>query len=178
MQACPTDAFPEPYVLDARRCISYWTIEHKGWIDRAMRPLMGNWIYGCDICQDVCPFQRFATPSQEAAFMPNNLDRVAPKLVDLLALDETAFRARYGGSPIARIKQEHLLRNACVAAGNGQVEAAIPLLRNLLHDPRPLLRGHAAWALSRMDAEKETLKRHYAQESDTAVRAEIDAADL
>jgi len=87
LTACPTDAFPAPHVLDARRCISYLTIEHKGSIDLALRPL-GNWVYGCDICQDVCPFQRFASPTAEPTFQTADLDRVAPRLVDLLALDE------------------------------------------------------------------------------------------
>ncbi|MBZ0302614.1 MAG: tRNA epoxyqueuosine(34) reductase QueG, partial [Anaerolineae bacterium] len=113
LNACPTDAFPQPHVLDARRCISYWTIEHKGWIDRDLRPLFGNWVFGCDVCQVVCPFQRFAPETQESAFIPPDLDRAAPRLVDLLALDDTAFRARYQGSPILRIKRERLVRNAC-----------------------------------------------------------------
>ena len=116
--ACPTNAFPRPHVLDARRCISYLTIEHKGSIDLTLRPLMGNWVYGCDVCQDVCPFQRFAVPTQEAAFYPADLDHIAPKLVDLLALDDAAFHQRYYRSPIYRIKRERLVRNACVAAGN------------------------------------------------------------
>ncbi|HEY1017087.1 MAG TPA: tRNA epoxyqueuosine(34) reductase QueG, partial [Herpetosiphonaceae bacterium] len=115
--ACPTAAFPEPYVLDARRCISYLTIENKGWIDPALRPLLGNWIMGCDICQEVCPFQRFAIQSLESAFFPVDPDRAAPPLLDLLLLDEAGFAARFGGSPVSRLKRERLLRNACVAAG-------------------------------------------------------------
>ncbi len=150
LQACPTDAFPQPHVLDARRCISYLTIEHKGWIDRALRPLMGNWIFGCDICQEVCPFQRFAPQTQESAFYPPDMDRVAPRLVDLLALDAAAFKARFAGSPVERIKRDRLVRNACIAAANGQLAEAVPLLLRLLDDASPLVRGHAAWALHRI----------------------------
>lgn len=128
LMACPTHAFPRPHVLDARRCISYLTIEHKSSIERSLRPLMGNWVYGCDVCQDVCPFQRFAEPTREAAFYPPDLEHIAPKLVDLLALDEAAFHQRYYGSPIYRIKRERLVRNACIAAGNwGHTDAIMPL---------------------------------------------------
>src|SRR5205085_1757360 len=116
--ACPTNAFPRPYVLDARRCISYQTIENKGWIERDLRPLMGNWIYGCDVCQDVCPFARFTQPTQEAAFLPVSFDRAAPPLLDLLRLDDNGFKATFDGSPIARIKRERTNRNACIAVGN------------------------------------------------------------
>jgi epoxyqueuosine reductase len=148
--ACPTQAFPQPHVLDARRCISYLTIEHKGSIDPALRPLMGNWVFGCDICQDVCPFQRFALPTQEQVFYPVDIERTAPRLLDLLGLDEDGFRRRYYGSPIARIKRERLARNACIAAGNwGSAEAIAPL-EQLLDDASPVVREHAAWALGRI----------------------------
>jgi len=147
LDACPTGAFPAAYELDARRCISYLTIELKGWIPRDLRPLMGNWIYGCDICQDVCPFNRFAKTTTEPAFQPHNLDAMAPPLVDILALDEAQFSERFANSPIKRIKRGRLLRNACVAAGNWGDTAAVPALANLLTDPEPLIRGHAAWAL-------------------------------
>ena len=150
LDACPTGAFPAAYELDARRCISYLTIELKGWIPRDLRPLMGNWIYGCDICQDVCPFNRFAKTTTEPAFQPHNLDAMAPPLVDILALDEAQFNERFADSPIKRIKRGRLLRNACVAAGNWGDTAAMPALANLLTDPEPLIRGHAAWALSRI----------------------------
>ncbi|MFN2253823.1 MAG: tRNA epoxyqueuosine(34) reductase QueG [Candidatus Promineifilaceae bacterium] len=150
LDACPTGAFPAAYELDARRCISYLTIELKGWIPRDLRPLMGNWIYGCDICQDVCPFNRFAKTATEPAFQPHNLDAMAPPLVDILALDEAQFNERFANSPIKRIKRGRLLRNACVAAGNWGDTAAVPALANLLTDPEPLIRGHAAWALSRI----------------------------
>lgn len=152
LNACPTNAFPQPYVLDARRCISYLTIEHRGAIDPDLRPLLGNWVFGCDVCQDVCPFQRFSPPAAEAAFYPANLDRAAPRLVDLLALDDAAFRQRYYGSPVYRIKRERLVRNACIAAGNWSHPDALPPLRRLLDDPSALIREHAAWALDRIPA--------------------------
>ncbi len=145
--ACPTDAFSKPYVLDARRCISYLTIEHKGEIDPALRPQMGNWIMGCDVCQDVCPFNRFAQPTNEPFFQPPSVERVAPLLLDVLALDARAFDRQYGKTPIARLGRDRFLRNACVAAGNWGDESAVPLLRGLLHDPNPLLPPHAQWAL-------------------------------
>jgi epoxyqueuosine reductase len=157
LDACPTEAFPEPYVLDARRCISYLTIELKGWIPRQLRPLMGNWIYGCDICQIVCPFNRFAQPGDDASFEATDWDAVAPPLLDLLAMDEGRFAERFANSPTKRIRRRRLVRNACVAAGNWGSERALPLLVRLLSDPEPLIRGHAAWALRQIagrDAEK------------------------
>jgi epoxyqueuosine reductase len=145
--ACPTAAFPAPYLLDARRCISYLTIELKGWIPRELRPLIGNWIYGCDICQDVCPFNRFAPQTAVSEFAAHSWDSMAPPLLDLLALDEAGFNARFANSPIKRIRRRRLLRNACVAAGNWGSKTAVPALVNLLTDDEPLIRGHAAWAL-------------------------------
>ncbi len=173
LRACPTDAFPRPHVLDARRCISALTIEHKGWIERDLRPRFGNWVYGCDVCQDVCPFQRFAQPTHEIALQPSDSDRAAPPLIDLLALDEAGFAVRFGGSAIARIKRDRLVRNACIAAGNWRNERAIPLLVKLLDDATPLVRGHAAWALGRIDTTLPALKLRYDRESDADVRAEI-----
>ncbi|MCZ2095366.1 MAG: tRNA epoxyqueuosine(34) reductase QueG [Anaerolineae bacterium] len=149
--ACPTGALPEPYRLDARRCISYLTIELKDTIPVELRPLMGNWVYGCDLCQEVCPFTRFVQPAAEPAFYPTGLDRAAPPLVDLLALDDETFRARFAGSPILRIKRERLVRNACVAAGNSGLAEFVPALDRLATaDASPLVREHAAWALERL----------------------------
>ncbi len=177
LDACPTNAFPEPYVLDARRCISYLTIENKGWIPQALRPLMGNWIYGCDVCQDVCPFNRFAQPTTEQAFAPVNWDAAAPPLLEVLALDEAGFAERFARSPIKRIKRRGLLRNACVAAGNWGSETAVPALIPLLSDPEPLLRGHAAWALRQIGGRTaETAVAHaLSQETDPQVRLELAA---
>ncbi|MBX3086696.1 MAG: tRNA epoxyqueuosine(34) reductase QueG [Anaerolineae bacterium] len=175
-RACPTDALSEPYVLDARRCISYLTIEHKGWLDRDLRPLMGNWIMGCDICQDVCPFTRFSAPTQERSFYPSDIDRVAPPLVELLQLTDEDFNTRFAGTPIHRLKRERLVRNACIAAGNWGSTSAAPALERLLTDHSALLRGHAAWALGRIGGSESALSAALTLESDDAVRAEITLA--
>ncbi|MBL8119478.1 MAG: tRNA epoxyqueuosine(34) reductase QueG [Anaerolineae bacterium] len=175
LSACPTDAFPRPHVLDARRCISYLTIEYKGMIERTLRPLMGNWVYGCDVCQEVCPFQRFAQATRERGFYAVDVEQAAPKLMDLLALDETGFRQRYYGSAIFRIKRERLVRNACVAAGNWGDEAASGILERLLDDPSATIRAHAAWALRQVagDAARARLMRRLDVETDAAVRDDI-----
>jgi epoxyqueuosine reductase len=115
---------------------------------------MGNWVYGCDICQVVCPFNRFAPESDEVRFRPSSYDTAAPPLLDLLALDEAGFQQRFANSPIKRIKRTRLVRNACVAAGNWGNNAAIEPLLKLLSDPEPLVRGHAAWALGRIGGEE------------------------
>jgi epoxyqueuosine reductase len=175
LAACPTNAFPRPYVLDARRCISYLTIEHKGWIDRELRSRMGNWVFGCDVCQDVCPFQRFAPEMGEAVFQSHDIDRTAPPLLDLLALDDAGFHARFAGSPVARIGRGRLTRNACIAAGNWGSIQAIPPLAALLDDPSPMVRGHAAWALGQIGESSRALKMRYDREADADVRAEIAA---
>ena len=150
--ACPTNAFPRPYVLDARRCISYLTIELKGAIPAELRPLLGNWVYGCDLCQEVCPFTRkFSAPTTERAFWPTDPDRAAPPLADLLALDEAEFARRFGDSAIARIGRARLVRNACVAAGNSGLAEFAPQLEYLArHDESDLVREHAAWALAQL----------------------------
>lgn len=173
--ACPTAAFPAPYVLDARRCISYLTIELKGWVPRELRPLMGNWVYGCDVCQEVCPFNRFAQPTGEPAFYAPNPDTAAPPLLDLLALDEEGFARRFANSPIKRIKRGRLARNACVAAGNWGSREALPALVGLLGDRDPLVRGHAAWALGQIGGEeaRAALEAALVCETDEDVRREI-----
>jgi epoxyqueuosine reductase len=175
LEACPTNAFPEPYVLDSRRCISYLTIELKEWIPRELRPLMGNWIYGCDVCQEVCPFNRFAPESVEAAFRPSGFDSAAPPLSEILALDEAGFEERFANSPIKRIGRPRLVRNACVAAGNWGSETAVEPLAKLLSDPEPIVRGHAAWALGRIGGERvrEALAAVLEGEADERVRGEI-----
>ena len=153
LTACPTQAFPAPGVLDARRCISYLTIEQKGSIPVELRPLMGNWIFGCDVCQEVCPYvRRYSTPAREKAFYPADIERAAPRLLDVLALDRNGFNARYKSapSPVARAKRRGLLRNACVAAGNWGSHDALPALETLLSDDEPLIREHAAWAIMRI----------------------------
>jgi epoxyqueuosine reductase len=147
LDACPTGALVAPYALDARRCISYLTIELKGPIPRELRPLMGNWIYGCDVCQAACPWQRFARRTVERPFHAEGPDRAAPSLLDLMGMDEDAFRQRYDGTPISRIGRRQLLRNAAVALGNWGDGRAVPVLTQALIDPEPLVREHAAWAL-------------------------------
>jgi epoxyqueuosine reductase len=175
LDACPTNAFPRPYVLDARRCISYLNIELKHWIPRELRRLMGNWVYGCDVCQLVCPFNRFAHPSPEPSFYPASWDAVLPPLVELLQLDTEGFNVRFGSSPIKRIKRERLVRNACVAAGNWGDPAALPALLPLLADESPLVRGHAAWAVGKIGdpAGMAALAGMLARETDDAVREEV-----
>jgi epoxyqueuosine reductase len=176
LDACPTHAFPKPYVLDARRCISYLTIELKGWIPQELRPLLGNWIYGCDVCQDVCPFNRFAQPQPAARrFTAASIDAAAPPLLDLLALDEAGFATRFAHSPIKRIKRRGLLRNVCVAAGNWGSETAVAPLSHLLHDPEPIIRGHAAWALHQIGSPQASAALHQAlhTEKDPKILIEI-----
>jgi len=175
LDACPTSAFVAPYILDARRCISYLTIELKGPIPHQLRPLMGNHIFGCDICQQVCPWnRRFARPTREPAFQPRP-DAMAPSLLDLIALDDEGFRQRFRGSPVKRTKRRGLLRNVAVALGNWGDPVAVPLLTRALGDAEPLIREHAAWALGRTatsDAQR-ALTQALSSERDGRVRKEI-----
>ncbi len=151
LSACPTNALKAPYLLDANLCLSYLTIELKGDIPLELRPLLGNRIFGCDICQEVCPYnKRFALPTDEPGFQAA-LDAMAPPLPDLIALDDEGFRQRFKGSPIKRSKRRGLLRNVCVALGNWGDKAAIPALERALRDPEPLIRTHAAWALKAVE---------------------------
>lgn len=149
---CPTHAFPAPYILDSNLCISYLTIEHRGAIREDLRPLMKNWIYGCDECQSVCPWVRQYARPGTARFLRVDPDVAAPRLSELLLLDEAGFRARYKGTPVLRTKRRGLLRNACVALGNSGRAEARPALERALADPEPLVREHAAWALARLPA--------------------------
>ncbi len=179
LDACPTAAFVGPHILDARRCISYLTIELRGPIPAGLRPALGNWVFGCDVCQEVCPYNRAAPAAAWPALAPDP-ERAAPSLLDLLALDEAAFRARYRGTAVWRARRRGLVRNACVAAGNWGDPAAVPALRELLRDGEPLVRGHAAWALGRIggsEAER-TLDRALAAEGEGYVRAELTGARL
>ncbi len=176
--ACPTNAFAGPYVLDARRCISYLTIELKGPIPRDLRPLMGNHIYGCDVCQEVCPWNtRFGRYATSCEMQPRD-DRVTPALLDLIALDDDQFRERFRGSPIKRAKRRGLLRNVAVALGNWGDPQAVPALARVLHDHEPLIRGHAAWALGRIGgkAAYDALIGRGETETDAWVREEIELA--
>ncbi len=149
LDICPTDAFPAPYQLDARRCISYLTIEHKGPIPHEFRRAMGNRIYGCDDCLAVCPWNKFAAEAAEAKLRARE-DLRAPAIADLLRLDDAAFRAFFSGSPVKRIGRDRFIRNVLIAAGNSGDEAVVPACRALLEDPSPLVRGAAVWALSQL----------------------------
>jgi len=149
LDICPTAAFPAPYQLDARRCISYLTIEHRGPIPRGLRRAMGNRIYGCDDCLAVCPWNKFAVPTMDAAFLPRRgLDGAA--LVELAALDDTAFRSRFAGSPVKRIGRERFLRNVAIALGNSGSPGAVGALDTLSRDASELVRGAAVWALAQL----------------------------
>jgi epoxyqueuosine reductase len=175
LAACPTQAFPAPYVLDARRCISYLTIEHPGWIERDLRPLMGNWVFGCDVCQAVCPWGRFAVQSQEAGFFPASPERATPPLTTLLALDEAGFRVMFRGSAVERLGRERLVRNACLAAGNSAQPDLVRPLHALLSDSSPLVRGHAAWALGQLGDPRsvDPLREALSGEDAVPVRTEL-----
>jgi epoxyqueuosine reductase len=150
LDACPTNAFPAPFQVDARRCISYLTIEHKGPIPIEFREAIGNRIYGCDDCLAVCPWNRFAdTARRNQAFVPR-AELVAPALADLLALDDAAFRQVFAGSPIKRIGRNRMVRNAAIAAGNSGRTELLPLLRTLLEDEDPVVAEASAWAVARL----------------------------
>jgi epoxyqueuosine reductase len=149
LDACPTQAFPAPYRIDARRCISYLTIEHKGSIPRDLRPLIGNRIYGCDVCLGVCPWNKFA----QAAAQPElkaRADLTAPELAELATLDDAAFRQRFAGSPVKRIGRDRFLRNVLIAIGNSGAAQLKPSAQQHLVDPSPLVREAAVWALGRL----------------------------
>jgi epoxyqueuosine reductase len=153
LPSCPTGAIVAPGVIDARRCISYLTIEHTGAIPIELRPLMGTWVFGCDLCQEACPINHRLAPAPSEAVGPASKGPVpAPDLVDLLELDEVAFTERFAGTAVARTGRARLARNAAVALGNAGVAAtATPLRRAVAHDPDPVVREAAAWALERVD---------------------------
>ena len=149
-RACPTDAFPAPYRLDARRCISYLTIEHAGPIPHEFRAGIGNRIYGCDDCLAVCPWNKFAASANaNLAFAPR-AELAAPELADLLALDDAGFRQVFAGSPIKRIGRDRMVRNCLVAAGNSGSAALVAPVSRLLEDPSPVIREAAEWALAKL----------------------------
>jgi epoxyqueuosine reductase len=173
LDACPTAAFPAPYRLDARRCISYLTIEHKGPIPHDLRPLIGNRIFGCDDCLAVCPWNKFARAASEPDFRPLTAS-TAPPLAELAMLDDAAFRARFAGTPVKRIGRDRFLRNVLIAIGNAAdagpelVAAAV----RRLEDAAPVVRGAAVWALGRIAPERLAAARHLADDPDPAVRSE------
>jgi epoxyqueuosine reductase len=189
LRACPTGAIVAPYVLDNRRCISYLTIELRGAIPLELRPLIGTHIFGCDICQEVCPVNqvvewrlrasgRLSSRGERLEFQPRADVGSSPALLALLSLDEEGFRERFRHSPIKRAKRRGLLRNVCVALGNLGDPAAVPGLIEALGDADPLVRGHAAWALGRIGGEqaRHALEAALACDADATVRAEARCA--
>lgn len=173
---CPTKAFPKPYTLDARRCLSYLTIEHKGPIPREFRKAMGNRVYGCDDCLAICPWNRFAQASREQAFLPREA-LTAPRLRSFLDMDDPTFRAHFRKSPIKRSGRERFLRNVLVALGNsGDTDATGDILP-LLDDPSPVLRASAVWALRQLmdEASFATLRHGRPAETEEMVREEWNA---
>ncbi|MGB3795147.1 MAG: tRNA epoxyqueuosine(34) reductase QueG [Alteraurantiacibacter sp.] len=150
--ACPTNAFPQPYRLDARRCISYLTIEHKGPIPEEFREAMGSRIYGCDDCLAVCPWNKFAQTAARHAKLAPREDLVAPDLAELLALDDAAFRAKFSGSPIKRVGRDRFIRNCLIAAGNNGDVTLAAQVEGLTADPDPVVAEAARWALARLTA--------------------------
>ncbi|SPF81153.1 tRNA epoxyqueuosine(34) reductase QueG [Pseudoprimorskyibacter insulae] len=149
LSACPTEAFPAPYQLDARRCISYLTIEHHGPVDPDLRPLMGNRIYGCDDCLAACPWNKFAVEAREAKYHARP-DLIAPDLAELASLDDTAFRAKFSGSPIKRIGRNRFVRNVLYAIGNSGRPALATVAQGLTDDPDETVADAARWALQRL----------------------------
>jgi epoxyqueuosine reductase len=171
LAACPTGALEAGYTMDPRRCLAYLTIEHRGPIPPALRPHLGNWIFGCDLCQEACPWNGEARDAACAEWL-------SPHLPTLLALDAEGFRARFGRTAVARARRRGLLRNVAVALGNSGNPAATPPLGAALGDPEPLVRGHAAWALGQLGerAAAGVLEAARRRETDAGAAAEIEAA--
>ncbi|MFO0912977.1 MAG: tRNA epoxyqueuosine(34) reductase QueG [Pirellulales bacterium] len=177
LEACPTDAFPAPYVLDARRCISYLTIEHRGPIDHELRPLIGDWVFGCDVCQEVCPWNRRTPETDEPAFQPQ--PSLAPlDLRQLFSWDDATFRHHLRRTPLWRARRRGLLRNAAIVLGNQRDVEAIEALITGLHDSEPLVRGAAAWALGQLNTStaRTALENRLTTETDPMVIDEIQQA--
>ena len=177
IEACPTDAIVSPNLLDSRLCISYLTIELKGSIPRNLRPQMENLIFGCDICQEVCPWNSKAIPTQERGFYPRK-GNLAPKLISLINMTQEEFSKRFKNSPIKRAKRKGFLRNVAVALGNWKSRSAVPALKTALNDDEPLVRAHAAWALGQINVKsaKTALRERRKVESKTEVIDEINDA--
>ncbi|APG89652.1 electron transport protein YjeS [Sinorhizobium americanum] len=179
LDACPTRAFPAPYQIDARRCISYLTIEHKGPIDSELRPLIGNRIYGCDDCLAVCPWNKFARSASEMKLKARE-DLREPELTALLTLDDAAFRSLFSGSPVKRIGRDRFVRNVLIAAGNSGEERLVPACKALARDASPTVRAMAVWALSRLMAADElaAFAMECGQETDDEVLSEWQMAGV
>jgi epoxyqueuosine reductase len=174
LDVCPTAAFPAPYQLDPRRCISYLTIEHKGHIAPEFRRTMGNRVFGCDDCLAVCPWNKFAVAARHARLAARETAR-SPPLSDLLGLDDAAFRARFAGTPVKRTGRDRVVRNALIAAGNSGDMSLLPAVERLLEDASPLVRAMAVWALRQLGGAEAwaAARNHYMlREPDAAVRGE------
>ena len=174
LNICPTNAFPSPYKLDARRCISYLTIEYKGHIPVEFRKPIGNRIYGCDDCLAICPWNKFSKTASEIAFIPIEKLRL-PLLEELISLDDAAFRKFFSGSPIKRIGRDRFIRNTLVALGNSKTREVPTDLLKLLSDPAPIVRSMAVWALGQIgesDIIKSSFRKLFASEKDEVVRCE------
>jgi epoxyqueuosine reductase len=173
LDVCPTAAFPAPYQLDARRCLAYLSIEHKGHIPAEFRRPMGNRVFGCDDCLAVCPWNKFASDAHEAKLSVRAASD-NPPLAELLVLDDAAFRARFSGTPIKRTGRDRFLRNALIAAGNSGDETLVPLIEARLEDASALVRAMAVWALARLAPKRFHALRgtRFAVEPDPAVRSE------
>jgi epoxyqueuosine reductase len=178
LDVCPTDAFPTPYRLDARRCISYLTIEHDGPIPRALRPLMGNRIFGCDDCLAVCPWNKFAEKGRQTKLTART-DLNAPRLADLARLDDSAFRKLFSGSPVKRIGRNRFVRNVLIAIGNSDDAAFAGEAERLIGDDAPQVRGAAVWALQRLapDRVAALASKYLEAETDDDIRAEWRAGE-
>jgi epoxyqueuosine reductase len=175
LTACPTSAFTAPYQIDARRCISYLTIEHKGTIPAELRPMMGNRIYGCDDCLAACPWNKFASAAREIKLQPR-ADLMEPQLSVLLGLDDPAFRTLFSGSPVKRIGRDRFVRNCLIAAGNSGDATLVEPCRLLLTDPSADVRAMAVWALSRLGS-LENNRHLVSEETDDTVLEELDRAE-
>jgi len=179
LRVCPTGALVKPGVLDNRRCISFWTIEHRGVIPREIRPLIGEWIFGCDLCQEICPVNvRPDAPDAEALTAFGPMMEPRPRLEELLPLDEETFRARFRQSAVWRTRRSGLLRNVCIALGNVADRRSVPALSRALVDNEALIRGHAAWALGRLGgpAARQGLALALSRDADPWVRDECELA--
>ena len=177
--ACPTNAIPAPYAIDNTRCISYHTIENRGAIPPELRPQFGDWVFGCDICQEVCPVNdRNAAVNGDEAFAAESVGRAYPDLIELLGMSKADFDGRFQGTPIMRAKHEGMQRNACVALGNAGDASAVPALARALTEAGALVRGHAAWALGRIGGPEaqDALTAALVNEDAASVRPEIKAA--
>ncbi len=180
LDCCPTGAIVAPYTVDAPRCLSFQTIEQRDAIPRELRPLLDDWVFGCDVCQEVCPYTKAAKSNPDPAFRPRSIENAYPSLRRLLAMTDDEFRSLYRGTPVTRAKRRGLARNAAVTLGNIGVEEDVPFLATALaHHDEPLVRGHVAWAIGRIggSGDRHALELRRGTEPDATVIEEIEAAE-